>query len=107
MSPRKMRLVVDSVRGLKAEEAIDQLYFSQKDAAKPLAKLIKSAIANAKHNHDMAADTLVIKTAFVDGGAIQYRWMPRAMGRATPIRKRTAHITVVLEGEAKDKPEVK
>lgn len=107
MSPRKVRLVVDSVRGLKAEAALDQLYFSQKDAAKPLAKLIKSAMANAKHNHDIDANTLVVKTAFVDGGAIQYRWMPRAMGRATPIRKRTAHITVILEGDAKDKPEIK
>lgn len=103
MSPRKVRLVVDVIRGLKADAALDQLYFSQKNSAKPVAKLIKSAIANAKHNHNIDEKTLVVKTAFVDGGAMQYRWMPRAMGRATPIRKRTSHITLVLEGDAEDK----
>lgn len=103
MSPRKVRLVVDTIRGLKADAALDQLYFSQKDAGKPVAKLLKSAIANAKHNHNIDESTLVVKTAFVDGGAMQYRWMPRAMGRATPIRKRTSHITLLLEGDAPEK----
>lgn len=107
MSPRKVRLVVDLVRGLKVGEAQVQLRMQSKDAAVPLLKLLNSAIANAKHNHEMDVETLVIKKAFVDGGPVLKRWMPRAMGRATPVRKRTSHIVFVLEGEAKDKKEVK
>ena len=100
MTPRKVRLLIDLIRGMKVQDAINQLAFSTKQAAKPVLKLLQSAIANAKHNHDMNGETLVIKTAFVDGGRTLHRSMPRAMGRATPIRKRTAHITLVLEGES-------
>ena len=107
MSPRKIRLLVDLVRGLKVEEAIIQLENSQKAAARPLLKLLQSSIANAKHNHDLKEETLVVKTAFVDGGPILHRWIPRAMGRATPIRKRSSHITLVLEGEVEKKKKVK
>lgn len=99
MTPRKMRLLVDMVRGMTVQEALAQLSFSKKHAATPVKKLLESAVANAQHNHNLKEETLVIKTAFVNEGATLYRWMPRAMGRATPIRKRTSHITVVLEGE--------
>lgn len=102
MSPRKVRLVVDLIRGLKTEEAIQQLQVSIKQAAKPVLKLLQSAMANAKHNHGAEGD-LTIKTIFVDGGTVLKRWMPRAMGRATPVKKRTSHITIILEGENKEK----
>ena len=103
MGPRKVRLLIDLVRGMKVADAMIQLEFSKKNAAKPLLKLLKSAVANAIHNENMKEDTLVIKEAFADGGPILHRWMPRAMGRATPIRKRTSHITIVLEGEVDEK----
>lgn len=99
IAPRKVRLVVDMVRGMNAQEAILQLIHSPKRAAKPVKKLIESAIANAKHNHHAKEETLMIHTAFVNEGQTLMRWMPRAFGRATKIRKRTSHITLVLEGE--------
>lgn len=105
MSPRKVRLLVDMVRGKKVGEAISQLTLTKKHAARPVQKLIESAVANARHNHNMAEETLVVKAAFVDEGKTLYRWMPRAFGRATPIRKRTSHITVVIEGDATQKEE--
>lgn len=107
MSPRKVRLLVDLIRGLKVEEAIVQLSVSKKDAGAPVLKLLKSAIANAKHNYDLTAENLRVKTAFVDGGPVLKRWMPKAMGRATPIRKRTSHVTLILEGEVAEKAEKK
>lgn len=108
MAPRKVRLLVDLIRGKKVQDAINQLSFSTKIAAKDVLKLLKSGIANAKHNHGINEETLVIKTAFVDGGKTLHRSTPRAMGRATPIRKRTSHITLVLEGEGSgNKNEVK
>ena len=99
MSPRKVRLVVGLIRGASVENAIVQLENNTKHAARPILKLLKSAVANAKENHDLLEETLVIKTAFVDEAATLHRWMPRAMGRATPLRKRGSHVTVVLEGE--------
>jgi large subunit ribosomal protein L22 len=98
MAPRKIRLIVDLIRGLHVTEAMKQLQFSKKDAARPIMKLLASAIANAEHNAQMKTETLIVKTAFVDGGPILYRSMPRAQGRATPLRKRTSHITIILEG---------
>lgn len=98
MSPRKVRLIVEVIKGLFATEALKQLQFSSKHAAQPVIKLLNSAIANAVHNYHATPDSLIIKNAFVDGGSILYRWMPRAMGRATPIRKRTSHVTIVLNG---------
>lgn len=102
-SPRKVRLVIDLIRGLGVQEAIKQLQFSGKEAAEPVLKLLKSAMANAVHNEHLKEETLVVKEVFADGGPILHRWMPRAMGRATPIRKRTSHITIVLEGEVDEK----
>jgi large subunit ribosomal protein L22 len=103
ISPRKVRLLIDHIRGMKARQAVVQLQFSKKHASRPVLKLLQSAMANARHNHALKEETLVIKQAFVDGGPILYRWMPRAMGRATPIRKRTSHITIVLEGDVDEK----
>lgn len=103
MSPQKVRLLVDLIRGKRADDALVQLQVSRKSAARPVRKLLDSAIANAKHNYEANVATLRITQAFVDGGPMQYRWMPRAMGRATPIRKRTSHVTIVLEGEAETK----
>lgn len=106
MAPRKVRLLVDLIRGKKVQDAINQLSFSTKIAAKDVLKLLKSGIANAKHNHGINEETLVIKTAFVDGGKTLHRSTPRAMGRATPIRKRTSHITLILEGVASGEKKV-
>lgn len=99
MSPQKVRLVVDLIRGMHVQDASAQLQFSRKAAAKPLYTLLQSAIANAVHNHRMDTTTLVISSIFVNEGAVLKRWMPRAQGRATPLRKRSSHITLVLTGE--------
>lgn len=99
MGPRKVRLVVDLIRGQRVPDALSQLQFSKKHASRAVAKLLESAIANAVHNNHLKQETLYISEAFVDGGAVLHRWMPRAMGRATPLRKRSSHITLVLSGE--------
>jgi len=96
MSPRKVRLVVDLIRGQEVEEALNILTFCPKAAARPVAKLLRSAVANADVAGEVDLDRLFIKTAFVDEGTTWRRWMPRAMGRATRIRKRTSHVTVEL-----------
>jgi len=100
VSPRKVRLVIDVVRGLDVEEALNQLQFIAKTAKRPVLKLLNSAIANAKHNHELEKANLYIKEIFADEGTTLKRWRPRAFGRAAPIRKRTSHITIVL-GERK------
>ena len=102
-SPQKVRLIVDMIRGMKLDVAVSQLELSTKHAARPVLKLLNSAVANAKHNDSLKEDTLVIKTAFVDGGPTLNRWIPRAHGRATPIHKRTSHVTIILEGEVDEK----
>ena len=96
IAPRKVRLVMDMVRGKPVEEALQTLGLVRKAAAPVIAKVIKSAVANAENNHEMNTDDLFITRAFVDEGPTLRRFMPRAMGRATMIRKRTSHITVVL-----------
>lgn len=96
ISPRKVRLVVDLIRGLPVQDALHRLNYSSKAAALPVAKLLRSAVANADQKGGYDVDTLVIKTAFVDEGPTWRRWLPRAMGRATRIRKRSSHVTVVL-----------
>jgi large subunit ribosomal protein L22 len=96
MSPRKVRLVVDAVRGLNARAAETRLTFLDKGAAEPVLKLLRSAMANAEHNFQLAKESLYIKTIVADGGPTQKRFRPRAQGRAAPIRKRTTHVTIVL-----------
>lgn len=105
-SARKTRLVVDLVRGMQVEKALDQLKFVNKKVTRSVAKLINSAIANAENTYELSKDNLFIKEIRVDEGATLKRWMPRAHGRATPIRKRTSHIKLVL-GEIKDSGEKK
>lgn len=98
ISPRKVRLLVDLIRSMHVDDALSELRVSKKDAARPLRKLLESVIANALGNHYLTRDSLVIEQAFVDSGRTLHRWTPRAMGRATPIRKRTSHITLILSG---------
>jgi large subunit ribosomal protein L22 len=97
VSPRKARLVTELVKGKKVEEALTILAFTKKAFAKTLTKLINSAVANAQQNNQMDVDTLMVKRISVDGGPSLKRHMPRAMGRATMIIKRTSHVTVVLD----------
>lgn len=104
MSARKIRLVIDVVRGLGVNEALDQLKFINKWAAKPVAKLINSAVANAENNFELDKNNLYIKEIKADEGPTLDRWMPKAHGRATPIRKRTSHISLML-AEVKDSGE--
>ena|SRR3990167_5380597 len=107
-SPRKMRLVVDTVRGRDVVRAQNSLSMLNKKAAKYLLKLLNSAVANAKHNFNIPVDTLRIKKITVDGGPMLKRWMPKAHGRATPVRERTSHIYLALEEfEKKSKKEAR
>lgn len=96
LSPRKTRLIADLIRGLDVKEAENQLIFLRKAAARPVLKLLKSAIANALNNFKLKEENLYIKSITVDSGPTLKRWQPRAFGRATPIRKRSAHISIVL-----------
>ncbi|ADO71530.1 50S ribosomal protein L22 [Stigmatella sp. ncwal1] len=102
MSPRKLSLVAALVRGKSVEAALHILKFTPRAASAPVAKLIKSAVANAtdKSKGQVDVDTLYVKTISVDQGPTQRRYMPRAMGRATPINKKSSHVHVVLS-EAK------
>ena len=97
ISPQKMRLIMDEVRGKKVDEAIRLLSFSPKRGARVLRKLINSAVANAEANKEVDVDTLYIKRVYADQGPIMKRFRPRAMGRASRIRKRTSHLTVILD----------
>ncbi len=97
MSPRKIRLVADVVRGMAANRALEQLKFINKKATLPITKLLNSGIANAINNYELDKDNLYIKEIRVDEGPVLKRWQPKAHGRATPIRKRMGHISLVLE----------
>jgi large subunit ribosomal protein L22 len=97
ISPRKVRMVVDTVRGKSVSQALSILGFTRKKAALPVQKLLKSAVANAVENGGINdVETLVIDRIMVDEGPTLKRYMPRARGRATPIRKRTSHIRILL-----------
>jgi ribosomal protein L22 len=96
IAPRKARLIADQVRGMHIESARALLQFSPRGAALPIQKLINSAAANAENNHDLVGDEMRIATITVDEGPTLRRFRPRAMGRATPINKRTSHIRVAL-----------
>ena len=96
ISPRKIRLVMDQVRGKQVGEALNMLSFTPKRGARILKKLVNSAIANAEQNTGVDVDSLYIVRVYADEGPTLKRWRPRAQGRATPIRKRTSHLTVVL-----------
>ena len=96
ISPRKIRLVMNQVRGKQVEEALNMLSFTPKRGARILKKLVNSAVANAEQNTGVDVDSLYIVRVYADEGPTLKRWRPRAQGRATPIRKRTSHLTVVL-----------
>ncbi|OGL67194.1 50S ribosomal protein L22 [Candidatus Uhrbacteria bacterium RIFCSPHIGHO2_01_FULL_63_20] len=96
VSPRKVRLVIDVVRGMDVSKAVAQLTFMKKGAALPVLKLVNSATANAAHNFGIDPNTLYIKSIAADGGPVLHRWRARAMGRAAPIRKRMSHVSVTL-----------
>ena len=95
-SARKARLVCDHIRGKDVEQARAILSFTPRGAAKPWLKLLESAIANAEHNHELVGDELKIASIHADEGPTLKRYRPRAMGRATRIRKRTSHLTITL-----------
>ncbi|MGK2945248.1 MAG: 50S ribosomal protein L22 [Desulfuromonadales bacterium] len=97
LSPQKTRLIVDMVRGKAVQEALNILKFSPQRPADIVAKLVRSAIANAEQQGVADVDRLFVKAVFVDQGPVLKRFMPRAQGRATKIRKPTSHITVVLD----------
>lgn len=97
ISPRKVRLVAENVKGQPVEKAINSLTFTPKKAAECLLKVLKSAVANAEQNPNVDVDTLYVKKISVDEGPTAKRWRPRAQGRAYRINKRTSHITIVLD----------
>jgi len=96
ISPRKVRLVTDLIKGLPVKQAEIQLKFLTKRSVEPILKLLNSAVANAKNNNDISKDNLFISNIIVDVGPTLKRWRPRAMGRASSIMKRTSHITLIL-----------
>jgi large subunit ribosomal protein L22 len=100
VSPTKARRVVDLVRGMPAQEALQTLRFSPQEVSADVYKVVASAVANAEHNGRLDAETLYIRDAFVDEGPTFKRFRPRAQGRAYRIRKRTSHITIVVEAVA-------
>jgi large subunit ribosomal protein L22 len=97
VSPTKARRVIDLVRGKSVEEALDILRWAPQAASEPVAKVIASAAANAQNNNGLDPATLVVATVYADGGPTAKRIRPRAQGRAFRIRRRTSHITVVVE----------
>jgi ribosomal protein L22 len=99
VAPRKARLVADQVRGLHIDQARALLRFSPRGAAHDIGKLIESAASNAENNHDLVADEMRVAEITVDEGPTLKRFRPRALGRATPIHKRTSHIAVALSPE--------
>ena len=97
ISPRKVRLLMDQVRGKRIENALNMLSFAPQRGARILLKLINSAVANAEQNSEIDVDTLYIKRIYADEGPTLKRFRPRALGRATNIRKRSSHLTVILD----------
>ena len=96
VSPRKARLVAEHIRGRSVPEARTVLAFTPKAAAREIEKVLRSAVANAEANHNLAGDELIVSAAYVDEGPTLKRYRPRALGRATRIRKRTSHMTITL-----------
>ena len=104
MAPRKVRLVADLIRGLSVNDAEAQLLYERRRAAKPLLKLLRSAIADAKNTKQLEPATLFIEVIRVDQGPMLKRSLPRARGMATPIQKKMSHVMLVLGEKADQKP---
>ena len=101
IAPRKVRLVIDLVRGLPIDKAVDQLNVLPKQSSLPILKLLNSAVANAEHNFKLERHDLYIKTIIANEGPRLKRYRPRAFGRAAEIQKRMSHVTVILEDRKK------
>ena len=97
VTPMKARRVIDLIRDMPAQDALNMLKFAPQAASEPVSKVLASAIANPEHNFSLDPDTLVVSRAFVDEGPTLKRFRPRAQGRANRIRKRTSHITIEVE----------
>ena len=97
IAPRKLRIVINLIRGKSVAEAKAILAFTPKAASEPVLKVLNSAVANAENNLDMSADQLFVAEVFANQGPTLKRFRPRAQGRASRIRKRTSHITVILD----------
>ena len=105
-SPRKLALVLNYIKGKKADIALRDLEFTKKKIAKDVSKTVKSAISNAENNHQYDIDNLFVREAYVGKSLVMKRFRPRAKGRASPIKKPFSRITIILE-EKKDKKETK
>jgi len=103
MSPRKVRLVSDLVRGMDVEHAKRQLQFSPRRAAPAVHKLLNTAIANAKHNFSKSEESLYIKKIVVDQGPTYKRFRPTGRGFVSPLKKRTSHVTIILDERVEEK----
>ncbi|HWW89888.1 MAG TPA: 50S ribosomal protein L22 [Solirubrobacteraceae bacterium] len=99
-SARKARMVCGHLRGKSVQEARAILAFTPREVARDWSKLLESAVANAESNHELLEDDLIVREAYADEGPTIKRFRPRAMGRATPIRKRTSHLTITLTPSA-------
>lgn len=97
IAPRKARLVGDMIRGKGVEDALKILDFTPRRAARLISKTLKSVIANAEHTHSVDVDRLYVRRIVVDEGVTAKRFLPRAHGRATPIKKRSSHVTIVVD----------
>ncbi|MCF7906830.1 50S ribosomal protein L22 [Patescibacteria group bacterium] len=97
ISAKKMRLVANAIKGMDVPQALNYLKFIPRKASPLIFKTLRSALANAEHNFDLSGDNLFVKEIFADEGATLKRWRPRAFGRATPIQKKSAHLTIILE----------
>jgi large subunit ribosomal protein L22 len=104
ITPMKARRVVDMVRGLPVDDALNLLAFTPQSAATTVHKVLESAVANAETTEDLDRGDLVVTVALVDEGPTMKRWRPRAQGRATRINKRTSHITLAVEPVVKPEP---
>ena len=101
ISPRKVKIVIDLIRGKSVREAEAILQYTPKAATEPVLKLLKSAVANAENNLELNRDDLYVAEVYANQGPTLMRYRPRARGRASRIRKRTSHITIVLDQQAK------
>jgi large subunit ribosomal protein L22 len=97
ISPQKVRLVCDEIRGKRVEEALSVLEFTPRKGAKLVAKILRSGVANAENNQNLDVDLLFVKRIEIGPGPTIKRFLPRAQGRATPLLKRTSHVTIVLD----------
>jgi len=100
LAPRKIRIVADNIKGQPVEKAVNVLGFTPKKAARVLLKVLNSAVANAEQDPEVDVDTLYVKKVYVDEGPTMKRWRARAQGRAYRIRKRSSHVTIVLDEKA-------